>query len=69
MTAEEDRAVRQELLNAWRDARRANLSFPHGRTMTQEQMDEQRRLQVEQEKTRLALEEFDAARPCSSTRP
>jgi hypothetical protein len=58
----DERTVRQTLLNTWREARRANLSFPHGREMTQEQMDEQQRLQGEQEKTRLALDEFDTAR-------
>jgi hypothetical protein len=58
----EERTARQKQLNVWREARRANLSFPHGREMTQEQMDEQRRLQGEQETARLALDDLDAAR-------
>jgi hypothetical protein len=57
----EEQAIRQQLLNAWREARRANLSFPLGRAMPQEQMDEQQRLNAEQDKARQALEEFDAA--------
>ena len=53
----EERTARQKLLNVWRDARRANLSFPYGRDMTQEQLDEQRRLKGEQEKARLAFDD------------
>jgi hypothetical protein len=63
----EERTARQKQLNVWRDARRANLSFPHGRDMTQEQRDEQRRLKGEQEKARLALDDLDAARAVRDT--
>lgn len=63
----EERTARQKQLNAWRDARRANLSFPHGRDMTQEEMNEQQRLKGEQEKARLALEDLDAARAVRDT--
>ena len=65
----EERTARQKQLNAWREARRANLSFPHGRNMTQEQIDEQRRLKGEQEKARLALDdlESDSDRPCNAS--
>jgi len=63
----DERTVRQKQLNAWRDARRASLSFPHGREMTQEQMNEQARLEGEQEKARLALHDLDAARAVRDT--
>ena len=63
----EERTVRQKQLNAWREARRASLGFPHGREMTQEQTNEQARLEGEQENARLALHDLDTARALRDT--
>jgi len=52
-------ATRRGLLEALHHAERAVLAGPRGPRLTQEELQEMQRLQVERDKARLAVDAFD----------
>lgn len=50
---------RDRLLRLWHAAQKASIRGPRGQAMTQEEIDEMRRLQAKEDKARRALDDFD----------